>query len=73
MQFIRKIVVSGHLHLSLLALAAAGPALAQLRYVRGRLDSILGARGLRLVAYVDEPYSPHLPVTVANPDEFQGN
>jgi len=48
-------------------------ALAQLRYVRGRLDSILGARGLRLVAYVDEPYSPNLPVTVANPDEFQGN
>jgi hypothetical protein len=48
-------------------------ALAQLRYVRGRLDSILGARGLRLFAYVDEPYSPNLPVTVANADEFQGN
>ena len=49
------------------------PALAQLRYVRGRLDAILSARGLRLVAYVDEPYSPNLPVTVANADEFQGN
>jgi hypothetical protein len=48
-------------------------AFAQLRYVRARLDSILGARGLRLVAYVDEPYSPNLPVTVANADEFQGN
>lgn len=48
-------------------------ALAQLRYVRGRLDAILGARGLRLIAYVDEPYSPNLPVTVANADEFQRN
>ena len=47
--------------------------LAQLRYVRGRLDSILGARGLRLIAYVGEPYSPNLPVTIANADEFQGN
>ena len=41
--------------------------------MRGRLDAILGARGLRLIAYVDEPYSPNLPVTVANADEFQGN
>jgi hypothetical protein len=48
-------------------------ALAQLRYLRGRLDSILGARNLRLIAYVGEPYSPNLPVTVANADEFQGN
>ncbi len=48
-------------------------ALAQIRYVRGRVEAILGARGLRLVAYVDEPYSPNLPVTVANADEFQGN
>ena len=47
--------------------------LAQIRYVRGRLDAILSARGLRLVAYVDEPYSPNLPVTVANADEFEAN
>jgi hypothetical protein len=48
-------------------------ALAQIRYVRTRVEAILGARGLRLVAYLDEPYSPNLPVTVANADEFQGN
>lgn len=46
---------------------------AQLRYVRGRLDAILGARGLHLIAYADEPYSPNLPVTVANADELDGN
>ena len=48
-------------------------ALAQVRYVRGRLDAILGARSLRLIAYADEPYSPNLPVTVANADELDGN
>jgi len=46
---------------------------AQLRYVRGRLDAILDARGLHLIAYADEPYSPNLPVTIANADEFDGN
>ena len=34
------------------------PARAQTRYVRGRLDAILGARGLRLIAYDGEPYAP---------------
>ncbi len=47
--------------------------LAQVRYVRGRPDAILGARSLRLIAYADEPYSPNLPVTVANADELDGN
>ena len=48
-------------------------ALAQTRYARGRVEAILGARGLRLIAYANEPYSPNLPVTVANADEFDGN
>jgi hypothetical protein len=47
--------------------------LAQLRYVRSRLDAILGARGLRLIAYDGEPYSPSLPLTVANADQLDGN
>jgi hypothetical protein len=46
---------------------------AQARYVRGRLDAILGARGLRLIAYDGEPYGPGLPVTIANADELQGS
>jgi nitrogen-specific signal transduction histidine kinase len=43
---------------------------AQARYVRGRLDAILGARGIRLIAYDGEPYGPGLPVTIANADEL---
>ena len=48
-------------------------ALAQTRYARGRMEAILGAHGLRLIAYANEPYSPNLPVTVANADEFDTN
>ena len=43
---------------------------AQARYVRGRLDAILGAQGIRLIAYDGEPYGPGLPVTIANADEL---
>jgi hypothetical protein len=46
---------------------------AQARYARGRLDAILGARGLRLVAYDGEPYGPGLPVTIANADDLHGS
>jgi hypothetical protein len=46
---------------------------AQTRYVRGRLDAILGARGLRLISYDGEPYAPGLPVTIGNADELDGN
>jgi hypothetical protein len=43
---------------------------AQARYVRGRLDAILGARGIRLIAYDGQPYGPGLPVTIANADQL---
>jgi hypothetical protein len=43
---------------------------AQARYVRGRLDAIVGTRGIRLIAYDGEPYGPGLPVTIANADEL---
>lgn len=43
---------------------------AQARYVRGRLDAILGARGIQLIAYDGETYGPGLPVTIANADEL---
>jgi hypothetical protein len=48
-------------------------ALAQMRYARGRIDAVLGEQGMRLIAYANEPYSPNLPVTVVNADEFNGN
>jgi hypothetical protein len=43
---------------------------AQARYVRGRLDAILAAQSIRLIAYDGEPYGPGLPVTIANADEL---
>lgn len=43
---------------------------AQARYVRGRLDAILAARDIGLIAYDGEPYGPGLPVTIANADEL---
>jgi hypothetical protein len=46
---------------------------AQARYVRGRLDAILGGRGLRLISYDGERYVPGLPVTIGNADELEGN
>jgi hypothetical protein len=46
------------------------PARAQARYVRGRLDAILGARGIQLIAHDGETYGPGLPVTIANADEL---
>jgi hypothetical protein len=48
-------------------------ALAQTRYARGRIEAVLGEQSIRLIAYANEPYSPNLPVTVANADEFDGN
>jgi hypothetical protein len=46
---------------------------AQTRFVRARLDAILGTRGLRLISYDGEPYAPGLPVSIANADELDGN
>ena len=51
----------------------AGAAAAQLRYARGRLEAILAESGLRLITYENSPYSPNLPVTVANADDFVGD
>jgi hypothetical protein len=46
---------------------------AQLQYAQGRLKAILEENGLRLISYDKSPYSPNLPVTVANEDDVYGN
>ena len=46
---------------------------AQLRYAQGRLKTILEESGLRLISYDQSPYSPNLPITVANEDDVEGN
>ena len=42
---------------------------AQLRYSLSRLATICAEAGLKLISYDREPYTPNLPVTVANSDE----
>lgn len=42
---------------------------AQLRFGRGRLDSLLSDIGLKLATFDGQPYGPGLPASVINADE----
>jgi hypothetical protein len=45
---------------------------AQLRFTRGRLDSLLAEAGLTLRSFEGQAYSPSLPATAVNADEVDG-
>ena len=45
--------------------------MAQVRYASNRLVSILEENGIRLIVYEGEAYTPNLPVSVVNSDEFE--
>ena len=47
--------------------------IAQVRYAFNRLVSILEENGIRLIAYEGEAYTPNLPVSVVNSDEFKNS
>jgi len=46
---------------------------AQARYATGRLDAILAAAGMRVVAFDGLPFEENMPAIAINADEFAGS
>ena len=46
---------------------------AQLRYSIKKLHKIMEKNGMRLITYEEKKYTPNLPVTVLNGDDFDDN